>query len=86
MKSTLFCDITAYSPLNVNRRFGKIFCLHRGERREAEFATCFHAGFLLGLFFDPEDGSDVPPKRRLTFSGVHGVISEKIILFKSLRS
>jgi hypothetical protein len=19
-------------------------------------ATCFHAGFLLGLFFDPEDG------------------------------
>jgi hypothetical protein len=25
-------------------------------------ATCFHAGFLLGLFFDPEDGGDVPPK------------------------
>jgi hypothetical protein len=21
--------------------------------------TCFHAGFLLGLFFDPEDGSDM---------------------------
>jgi hypothetical protein len=22
-------------------------------------ATCFHAGFLLGLFFDPEDGGVV---------------------------
>jgi hypothetical protein len=32
-------------------------------------AACFHAGFLLGLFFDPEDRGDmVPPKRRLTFN------------------
>jgi hypothetical protein len=22
-------------------------------------ATCFHAGFFLGLFFDPEDGGDM---------------------------
>jgi hypothetical protein len=25
----------------------------------ALLATCFHAGFLLGLFFDPEDGGDI---------------------------
>jgi hypothetical protein len=24
-----------------------------------DVATCFHAGFLLGLFFDPEDGGDI---------------------------
>jgi hypothetical protein len=34
------------------------------------------------LFFDPEDGGDVPPKRRLTLNGLHGVISRKIVLFK----
>jgi hypothetical protein len=27
--------------------------------KPALFATCFHAGFLLGLFFDPEDGGDI---------------------------
>jgi hypothetical protein len=35
----------------------------------------------LDLFFDPEDGGDVPPKRRLTLNGLHGVISQKMILF-----
>jgi hypothetical protein len=25
----------------------------------ARLATCFHAGFLLGLFSDPEDGGDM---------------------------
>jgi hypothetical protein len=32
-------------------------------RVEDMLATCLHAGFLLGLFFDPEDGGDVPSKR-----------------------
>jgi hypothetical protein len=41
-------------------------------------ATCFHAGFVLSLFFDRED---VPPKCRLTLIGLHGVISHKIELF-----
>jgi hypothetical protein len=32
------------------RTFGKPIVL---------LAACFHAGFLLGLFLDPEDGSDM---------------------------
>jgi hypothetical protein len=41
-----------------------------------------HAGFLLGLFFDPEEGGDMfLPKRLLTFSGLHGVISHEIARF-----
>jgi hypothetical protein len=39
MKSTIFWDITPCSQLKVNRRFGGPL-----------LATCFHAGFLLGLF------------------------------------
>jgi hypothetical protein len=36
---------------------------------------------LPGSFFDPEDGSDVPPKRRLNISGLYAVMSDKIDLF-----
>jgi hypothetical protein len=39
------------------------------------------AGGKLGLLFDPEDGGDVPPKRRLTFNGLQGVISQKTVFF-----
>jgi hypothetical protein len=57
MNSTIFWDITPCSPLRVNRRFGGTYGLHLQSR--ALLATFFHAGFLLGLFFDPEDGGDM---------------------------
>jgi hypothetical protein len=37
---------------------------------------------LLGLFFRPwRLRRYVPPKRRLTFNGLHDVISQKVVLF-----
>jgi hypothetical protein len=52
------------SPLKVNRTFGGIYRLHlHGQRtnipawKQVASRACFHAGILLGLFFDPEDGN-----------------------------
>jgi hypothetical protein len=53
--NSIFWDITPCSPLKVNRRFGIECRLHH----QALPATFFHAGFLLGLFFDLEDGGDM---------------------------
>jgi hypothetical protein len=46
------------------------------------FATCFHAGFLLNLFFDPEDGGDMFLKMSVAFNGLQeAVTSQKMELF-----
>jgi hypothetical protein len=47
----------------------------------AMLVTCFHAGFLLHLYFDLENGWHVLPKRPWIFNELHGVISQKIELF-----
>jgi hypothetical protein len=41
-------------------------------------ATCFHVDFLLGLFFDPEDGDDMFLRNvcYYRFNGLHCVISK----------
>jgi hypothetical protein len=67
----------------INRRFGGKFRLHlQGERinqarnrREAEPASrWFLTWFILPTWMSP-------PKRRLTFDGLHDVISQKMELF-----
>jgi hypothetical protein len=57
MKSAIFLDIMPCSPLKVNRRFGGTYRLHLQGRRISR--ASFHAGFLLGLVFDAEDGGDM---------------------------
>jgi hypothetical protein len=82
MKITIFWDKTPCSLLKVNRRFGGTYRFHlRGLRiilarnkRESMWQADL-AGFLLGLFFDSEDRRRYfPPKRRLTFDELDGVI------------
>jgi hypothetical protein len=65
MKSIIFSDITSCSPLKVNQRFGGIYRLHPQGRRisrvrnQDESKWQAERGFLLGSFFDPEDGGDM---------------------------
>jgi hypothetical protein len=50
------------------------------SKKLAELATCFNR-FLAWLILRPWSWSrHVLPKRRLTFSGLHGVTSQKIVL------
>jgi hypothetical protein len=39
------------------------------------------ASRTIDLLYDPEDGSDVPQERHLTFDGLHSITSEKTELF-----
>jgi hypothetical protein len=70
MKSSIFWDITLRSPLKVNRRFGGIF--RQGLLPSPRW-------FLAWLIIRPwRWRRNVPPKRRFTFNGLHGVIFQKI--------
>jgi hypothetical protein len=43
-------------------------------------SACYllHAGFLPGLFFNPEDGSNITLlKCQMTFNGLHSITSQK---------
>jgi hypothetical protein len=61
IKSSVFWDMTPCSPLKTNRRFGGTCRLHLQGRRIQQNSACYllHTDFLLGLFFDSEDGDDM---------------------------
>jgi hypothetical protein len=83
MKSIIFWDITPCSPSSLNRHFGGTYRLHLQGRinRFSKPASKQVAG-LLNLFLWPwRLKGYVPPRRRLELSGLHGVISQKTILF-----
>jgi hypothetical protein len=58
------------------RNIASIFRVEENFRKKL-LATCL----LAENFFDPEDRGDVPPKRRLHLNRLHGVTSQKMILF-----
>jgi hypothetical protein len=63
MKRNIFWNITPFSPLKGNQRFEGTYRLHLQDRRISrarnQLVTSFYAGFLLGLFFDSENGGDM---------------------------
>jgi hypothetical protein len=65
MKSPVFWNITPCSPLKINGRVGGTCRLHhqgriisqaRNQHEAGSKQSLLRGGFLLGLFFDPEDG------------------------------
>jgi hypothetical protein len=68
MESPVFWDIRPCSPLKVNRHFGG-----------TELCLPPASGFLFLAYSSTlKMEATVPPKRRLTFNGLHGVIFQKI--------
>jgi hypothetical protein len=62
MKNYVFWNITPYSPLKVNRRFGGTCRLHLyglSQERNQPAYYILHADFLLGLVSNHEDGGDM---------------------------
>jgi hypothetical protein len=89
MKSTVFRDTTLCGPLKVDRRFERTYRLHLQGRRISK-ARSQSAGHLFSCWYYAllilrpwRRTRYVPPKRRLIFNGLHGIISQ-IILFKIL--
>jgi hypothetical protein len=82
MQNTVFWDITLCSPFKVNIHFGGTYHLHlqirisraRFQRKKQVAST------LLATFFPWRWRRYVPPKRRLTFNGLHCVMSHKTVL------
>jgi hypothetical protein len=81
---------TPCSPLKVNRRFGGIYRLHfhclkisrARNQREIRWQTELSRWFLARHIFRPWRWRRyVPPKRRLTFNGLHSIMSQKMVLF-----
>jgi hypothetical protein len=74
MKSSIFWDTKQCSAFKFNRHFWGIFRLRLQGRR----INCFVASLILR---HRRWRSHFSPKRRLTFNGLHGGISQNIELF-----
>jgi hypothetical protein len=84
IKSSVFWDMTQCSPLKVDRRFRGTCPLHRQCWRVSQREISVkQATIFASLTLQPWRWRwQFTPKRRLTFNGLHGVISQKVELFK----
>jgi hypothetical protein len=76
LKNSILSDITLCGPLKVTRGFTGTYRLHlQSKTRYLLSASCW---FLSWNTLAPwRWRRHVPPKRRLTFNGLHGVISQQ---------
>jgi hypothetical protein len=91
LKIIISWDMTPCSQLSVNRRFGGIYCLHLQGRRNkfsnkwtskqqaSHLLTCWFLDKLISSTLKME--AICSSERLLTLNGLHGVISQKMILF-----
>jgi hypothetical protein len=80
MKSTILWDITPCNPLSVNLRFGGTYRLHlQGRKNKFSKKPAWKLNLFSQLWWWRRY---VPAKRRFTFNGQHGVISQNIVLFR----
>jgi hypothetical protein len=85
MKRTVFWDITTCNPLKVNRRFGGTYRLYVQGRRIRRARNLLSRRYFAPLILRPWRWRRYdPPKCRLTFNGLHGVISQTIVLYYNL--
>jgi hypothetical protein len=83
VKISIFCGIIKCSLLKVNRRLGRICRLHFQGRRISQ-VNCYllHAGFFLGLLFDPEERDIFLRSVGWLSKDYMALCSQKIALFK----
>jgi hypothetical protein len=82
IKSCIFWEIIPCSPLKVGRRFrgARRLCLH--VRRISRARNQLEKQVISLILRPWRWRRHAPPKRRLTFNGVHDVISQTTELFK----
>jgi hypothetical protein len=77
MKGTIFWNMTPCSLLKVNRSFGGTYCFHlQGTSACHLLWSRLLARLILRSW---RWRRHVPPKFQLTFNGLHGAISQKIV-------
>jgi hypothetical protein len=77
LNNTIFCEITLYSPLKDNWRFGGSYLLHIQRRRISQTRNERENRWQALVLRPWRWRRYVPPKPQLTFNGVHGVISHR---------
>jgi hypothetical protein len=81
----------SYQHTKLHRVISKLHNSHREKPYKIKhdlgfYSACYllHAGFLLGLFFDPEDGGNMLLRKAGWLStDLHGAISQKSKLLKT---